>query len=76
MSALLYGPGTATLAVAILNAQQLGDVGVTSAMAVLLTAVVVVVALPLLLRGWGRSRAPGRPVAAASAPQRADRRTR
>jgi iron(III) transport system permease protein len=38
ISVLLYGPGTATLAVVILNLQQLGDPLVTSALAVLLTA--------------------------------------
>lgn len=49
MSSLLYGPGTATLAVVILNAQQLGDATVTSALAVLLTGVVLVGVVPLLL---------------------------
>jgi iron(III) transport system permease protein len=41
MSALLYGPGSETLAVAILNLRQLGDVTVAAAMAVTLTAVVL-----------------------------------
>ena len=41
MSALLYGPGSETLAVVILNLRQIGDVSVTAAMAVLLTAVVL-----------------------------------
>lgn len=54
MSALLYGPGSATLAVVVLNAQQLGDLPVTAAMAVLLTGVVLLAAAPLLHRGWGR----------------------
>lgn len=49
MSALLYGPGSETLAVAILNAQQLGDIAVTSALAVLLTVGVLAAAAPLLL---------------------------
>ena len=48
MSTLLYGPGSETLAVVILNLRQLGVVGVTSAMAVLLTALVVVAFLPVL----------------------------
>jgi len=55
ISILLYGPGTATLAVVILNLQQLGDPLVTSALAVILTALVIgVVALLVLLRrvGW------------------------
>ncbi|MCB2224514.1 MAG: ABC transporter permease subunit [Actinobacteria bacterium] len=41
MSALLYGPGSETLAVVILNLRQIGDVSVTAAMAVLLTLVVL-----------------------------------
>ncbi len=40
MSSLLYGPGSETLAVAILNLQQLGDAGATTALALILTAVV------------------------------------
>ncbi|MDP8958436.1 MAG: iron ABC transporter permease [Actinomycetota bacterium] len=48
MSSLLYGPGTDTLAVVILNLQQLGDVTVTSALAVLLTVPVLAGALLLL----------------------------
>ncbi len=48
MSTLLYGPGSETLAVVILNLRQLGDVTVTSAMAVLLTALVLVAFLPVL----------------------------
>ena len=54
ISSLLYGPGTDTMAVIILNLQQLGDVSVTSALAVLLTVVVLLAAIPLLLiRGAG-----------------------
>jgi iron(III) transport system permease protein len=49
MSTLLYGPGGETLAVVILNLRQLGDVTVTSAMAVLLTGLVLIAFLPLLL---------------------------
>ena len=41
MSALLYGPGSETLAVVILNLRQIGDVTVTAAMAVLLTVIVL-----------------------------------
>lgn len=37
MSSLLYGPGSETLAVVVLNLQQLGDPTVTSALAVVLT---------------------------------------
>ncbi|MDP9021408.1 MAG: ABC transporter permease subunit, partial [Actinomycetota bacterium] len=49
MSALLYGPGSETLAVVVLNTLQLGDVTVTSALAVLLTALVLVGSAPLFV---------------------------
>lgn len=49
MSSLLYGPGSQTLAVVILNLNQLGDVTVTSALAVALTMIVLVLSLLLLL---------------------------
>jgi iron(III) transport system permease protein len=51
MSSLLYGPGTDTVAVAVLNLQQLGDVPVSSALAVILTLPLVVAAVPLLATG-------------------------
>jgi iron(III) transport system permease protein len=51
MSSLLYGPGTDTLAVAILNLQQLGDVPVSSALAVILTVPLLATAIPLLVVG-------------------------
>jgi iron(III) transport system permease protein len=54
MSSLLYGPGNATLAVIVLNVQQLGDPTITAAMAVLLVGVVGVAAIPLALVGVGR----------------------
>lgn len=60
MSSLLYGPGSATLAVVVLNLQALGDVAATSALAVLLTAAVMASAtLLLLVQGprHGRGRA-------------------
>lgn len=59
MSALLYGPGTETLAVVILNLNQLGDVRATAALAVALTALVLVVAGPLLWLGGRRRRLTG-----------------
>ncbi len=37
MSSLLYGPGDETLAVVVLNSQELGQVGVTSALSLVLT---------------------------------------
>ncbi len=48
MSSLLYGPGTDTLAVVILNLQQLGDVTTTAALAVVITLPAVAAAVPLL----------------------------
>ena len=61
MSSLLYGPGSATLAVVVLNLQQLGDNGLTAALALVLAFVVTLAALPLLGRtgalervGWRR----------------------
>ncbi len=59
ISALLYGPGTATLAVVILNLQQLGDPVVTSALAVILTGLVTAAAGALLVLrpgGWSWMR--------------------
>jgi iron(III) transport system permease protein len=50
MSSLLYGPGTATLAVVTLNLQQLGDITVTAALAVILTVPGLAAAVPLLHR--------------------------
>ncbi len=51
ISILLYGPRTATLAVVVLNLQQLGDPTLTTALATLLTALTAAaVGLLLLLR--------------------------
>jgi iron(III) transport system permease protein len=47
MSSLLYGPGSDTLAVAVLDLQQLGDPTVTAALAVMLTVAVAIAAVPL-----------------------------
>lgn len=47
MSSILYGPGTETFAVVVLNQQQLGGVGVSAALAVVLTLP------PLALAGAG-----------------------
>ncbi len=49
ISTLLYGPHATTLAVSIVNLQQLGDPTVTAALAVVLTAIVGLAALGLLL---------------------------
>jgi len=42
MSSLLYGPGSTTVAVVVLNAQELGGIGDTAALSVLLTLLVLV----------------------------------
>lgn len=61
MSSLLYGPGSATLAVVVLDLQQVGDIGLTAALALVLTLLVTLAALPLAGRsgvldrvGWHR----------------------
>ncbi len=57
MSSLLYGPDSVTLAVAVLNLQQLGDVGATAALSVVVTLVPVLAVLPLTgYRRWARHR--------------------
>jgi iron(III) transport system permease protein len=63
MSALLYGPGSETLAVVVLNSGELGQVGQTAALSVLLTVVLLV---PAGLCWWGirRLAAAGPPVPA------------
>jgi iron(III) transport system permease protein len=55
MSSILHGPGNETLAVVVLDYQQIGDPTVTAALAVMLAAAVGVVAAPLLWlrRSWG-----------------------
>jgi len=55
MSSLLYGPGSETLAVVVLNSQELGRIGPTAALSVLLSLVVAVPAL-LLWAGAARLR--------------------
>jgi iron(III) transport system permease protein len=61
MSSLLYGPGSATLAVVVLNLQQLGERGQTAALALVLALIVGLAAVPLVGRasvlerlGWRR----------------------
>lgn len=56
ISSLLYGPGNETLAVVILNKQQLGDVAATSALSVLLTLLIGLAAGLLLLARRASSR--------------------
>jgi iron(III) transport system permease protein len=52
MSSLLYGPGSETLAVVVLNSADLGQIGVTAALSVLVTLVVVLPAAAL----WALTR--------------------
>ena len=52
MSSLLYGPGSETLAVVVLNSEELGRIGPTAALSLTLT---LVVALPALL-AWALFR--------------------
>jgi iron(III) transport system permease protein len=63
MSTILYGPGTETFAVVIMNQQDLGGVGATAALALVLTVPVVTVAalVAWLARRPGSSA--GRPAA-------------
>lgn len=55
MSVLLFGPGSETLASVILNIRQLGDPSTTAALAVSITAAVVVAGLPVIAGWWRRS---------------------
>lgn len=55
MSSLLYGPGSETLAVVVLNSEELGRIGPTAALSVVLTALVVA---PALLLWSARRRLP------------------
>ena len=47
MSSILYGPGSQTLAVVVLDQQQLGQVGATSALALILSVPPLIAALAL-----------------------------
>lgn len=59
MSTILYGPGTETFAVVIMNQQDLGGVGATAALAIVLTVPVAVVGCLLAwLGGRTVSQAP------------------
>lgn len=64
MSSLLYGPGSETLAVVVLNSAELGQVGATSALAVVITLVLLVPALGFwfVIRRLNRSRTSRSPV--------------
>ena len=62
MSSLLYSFDNQTLAVAVLNSEELGDVGRTAALSVMLTLMILAAALiaVLLIRNSGRLQAAGR----------------
>jgi iron(III) transport system permease protein len=63
MSSLLYAPGGETLAVVVLNTEELGRIGPTAALSVVLTLLVALPALllwPLVRRAGGRSPAAAR----------------
>jgi iron(III) transport system permease protein len=75
MSSLLYGPGTETLAVVVLNSAELGRIGPTAALSVVLTALVAAPVLLCwlavrLLRG-PRSDVAARAVGTSQEPERA-----
>ena len=53
MSSLLYGAGSETLAVVVLNSQELGRIGPTAALSVVLF---LLVAVPALVLWWGIGR--------------------
>jgi iron(III) transport system permease protein len=61
MSTLLYGPGSETLGVVVLNLKQLGEVGRTSALAVLMALVTAAAAFVIVASArWARRlRVPG-----------------
>ena len=47
MSSLLYGPDGETLAVVVLNSAELGRIGATAALSVLLTLIMLVASAPV-----------------------------
>ncbi|HVC31186.1 MAG TPA: hypothetical protein VND24_08355, partial [Steroidobacteraceae bacterium] len=51
ISSLLYTPGTETVAVKVLDAQQAGDLAITAALAAIVTALALLCALPLAFSG-------------------------
>jgi iron(III) transport system permease protein len=67
MSSLLYSTRSQTLAVVVLNSQELGDVGRTAALSVLLTALLLAAVLPAwaVAHARNRWRAPQQEVAGA-----------
>jgi iron(III) transport system permease protein len=68
MSSLLYGPGTETLAVIVLNSQELGRIGPTAALSVVLS---LLVAVPAFVFWWVIQRLTPRPGVLPAEPSRA-----
>ncbi|MBA3338705.1 MAG: iron ABC transporter permease [Geodermatophilaceae bacterium] len=70
MSSLLYGPGSETLAVVVLNSTELGQIGATAALSVLITAVLLVPAAAfwVVIRALNRGAARGSAVAQGLSP--------
>ncbi|MDQ6658336.1 MAG: ABC transporter permease subunit [Actinomycetota bacterium] len=60
MSSLLYSFGSQTLAVVVLNSQELGDIGSTAALSLVLTAMVLAAAVPAWLLVRPPSNSPRR----------------
>ena len=69
MSSLLYGPASETISVVVLNAQELGGIGITAAISVVLTLLVIVPAVP----AWLLARRLRMPSATVRAGRRASR---
>jgi iron(III) transport system permease protein len=65
MSSLLYGPGSETLAVVVLNSAELGRIGPTAALSVVLS---LLVAVPALLLWWAVGRLAPPPTTASDRP--------
>ncbi|MDQ4039192.1 MAG: ABC transporter permease subunit, partial [Actinomycetota bacterium] len=68
MSSLLYGPGSETLAVVVLNSSELGQVGATSALSVLITLLLLVPAAAVWLLIRRLNRGPGSRLGSGSPP--------
>ena len=54
MSAIMYGPGSETFAVVVLNQQELGNLGATAALSLVLTVPLILIAGGLVLIGRRR----------------------
>jgi iron(III) transport system permease protein len=68
MSSLLYGPRSETLAVVVLNSQELGQVGPTAALSIMLTVLLLIPAVAFLLITRRGRAASGHRVSTANRP--------